>query len=118
MKNLYKGLGIEPCFSTTYHLQMQGQVENNNKWMETYLCMFCSHHQDDWSDLLPMVEFAYNNHHHPLIDMKPFFANFSYHPTLTNILMAAQSDPLIAHMQWIYDAQAECKCTRERSQEI
>src|SRR5258706_132 len=36
-KSLYKGLGIKPCFSTAYHLQTQGQVENNNKWMETYL---------------------------------------------------------------------------------
>ena len=42
-KSLYKGLGIELCFSTAYHPQTQGQVENNNKWMETYLCMFCSH---------------------------------------------------------------------------
>jgi transposase InsO family protein len=42
-KNLYKGLGIKPQFSTTYHPQTQGQVENNNKWMETYLWMFCSH---------------------------------------------------------------------------
>jgi transposase InsO family protein len=42
-KSIYKDLGIEPCFSTAYHLQTQGQVENNNKWMETYLRMFCSH---------------------------------------------------------------------------
>ena len=42
-KSLYKGLRIEPQFSTTYHPQTQGQVENNNKWMKTYLCMFCLH---------------------------------------------------------------------------
>jgi hypothetical protein len=97
---------------------MQGQVENNNKWMETYLCMFCSHHQDDWLDLLPMVEFAYNNHHHPSIDMTPFFVNLGYHPILTNIPTAAQSDPLDVHVQQIYDAQAECKHMIERSQDI
>ena len=39
-----------------------------------------------------MVEFAYNNHHHPLIDTTPFFVNYSYHPTLTNVLSATQSD--------------------------
>jgi IS30 family transposase len=43
MKSIYKDLGIEPCFSTAYHPQTQGQVENNNKWMEMYLRMFCSH---------------------------------------------------------------------------
>ena len=42
-KGIYKELSIEPCFLTAYHLQTQGQVENNNKWMETYLQMFCSH---------------------------------------------------------------------------
>ena len=42
-KSLYKGLSIEPQFLTAYHPQTQGQVENNNKWMETYLCMYCSH---------------------------------------------------------------------------
>ena len=43
MKNIYKELRIKLRFSTAYHPQTQGQVENNNKWMETYLQMFCSH---------------------------------------------------------------------------
>jgi hypothetical protein len=109
MKSLYKGLGIEPHFSTAYHLQTQGQVENNNKWMETYLCMFCSHCQDNWADLLLMAEFSYNNHHHPSIDTTLFFVNFGYHLTLSNVPTAAQSDPPDIRMQQIYDVQAECK---------
>jgi hypothetical protein len=117
-KSLYKGLGIKPCFSTAYHPQTQGQVENNNKWMETYLRMFCSHRQDDWADLLLMAEFSYNNHHHPLIDTTLFFTNFGYHPTLSNVLMAAQSDPPDVRVQRIYDIQVECKRVIERSQEI
>jgi hypothetical protein len=117
-KSLYKGLGIEPRFSTAYHLQTQGQVENNNKWMETYLRMFCSHRQDDWADLLPMAEFAYNNHHHPSIGMTPFFANLGYHPTLTNIPMAAQTNAPDDRIQRIQETQAECRRAIERSQEI
>ena len=65
-----------------------------------------------------MVEFAYNNHHHPLIDATPFFANYSYHPTLMNILSAAQSDEPDEWIQWIRDTQEECKCAIEQSQEI
>ena len=42
-KGIYKELGIELHFSTVYHPQTWGQVKNNNKWMETYLQMFCSH---------------------------------------------------------------------------
>ena len=118
MKNIYKELSIKPCFSTVYHPQTQGQVENNNKWMETYLQMFCSHCQDDWVDLLPMVEFAYNNHHHPSIDTTPFFMNYGYHPTLTNVLSAAQSDKPDEWIQQIWDAQDECKHMIKQSQEV
>jgi len=117
-KSLYKGLGIELQFSTSYHPQTQGQVENNNKWMETYLRIFCSHRQDDWADLLPMAEFAYNNHYHPLIGTTLFFANFGYHPTLMNVPTAAQSDPPDECIQQIQETQAECKQAIKRSQEI
>jgi hypothetical protein len=117
-KSIYKDLRIELHFLTAYHPQTQGQVENNNKWMETYLRMFCSHRQDDWVDLLPMAEFAYNNHHHLLIDMMPFLANYRYHPTLSNVPSAAQMGELDKHIRQIHDMQAECKHVIERSQDI
>ena len=66
-----------------YHPQTQGQVENNNKWVETYIRMFCNHQQNDWVNLLYMAEFAYNNHHHSLIGMSPFKVNVGYDMTLT-----------------------------------
>ena len=117
-KSIYKELSIKPQFSTAYHPQTQGQVENNNKWMEMYLQMFCSHCQDNWVDLLPMVEFAYNNHHHPLINTMPFFTNYGYHLTLTNVPSAAQSTNSNEHIQQIQDVQEECKCAIEQSQEV
>jgi hypothetical protein len=118
MKSIYKDLGIELQFSTAYHPQTQGQVENNNKWMEMYLRMFCSHRQDDWADLLLTAEFAYNNHHHLSINMTPFFANYGYHPTLMNMPSAAQSGEPDKRIQWIHDMQAECKHVIERLQDI
>jgi subtilase family serine protease len=117
-KSIYKDLGIKPRFSTVYHPQTQGQVENNNKWMETYLRMFCSHRQDDWVDLLLTVEFAYNNHYHLSIDTTPFFANYGYHPTLTNVPSAAQLGEPDERIQRIHNTQAECKRAIERSQDI
>jgi hypothetical protein len=82
-QHFFKALHIDQCFSTAYHAQMQGQVENNNKWIETYICMFCNHQQNNWSDLLHMAEFAYNNHMHPSIGMSPFKANTGYDMTPT-----------------------------------
>ena len=55
----------------------------HNKWVETYIHMFCNHKQNNWSDLLHMAEFAYNNHTHPSIGMSPFKANVGYDMTLT-----------------------------------
>ena len=74
--------------------------------------------QDDWVDLLLTVEFAYNNHHHPSIDMTPFFANYGYHPTLMNVLSAGQSGEANEQIQWIHETQEECKHAIEQSQEI
>ena len=57
-------------------------MENNNKWVETYIRMFCNHEQNNWATLLHTAEFAYNNHHHPSIGMSPFRANAGYDMSL------------------------------------
>ena len=80
--------------------------------------MFCSHWQDNWVYLLLMVEFAYNNHHHPSIDTTPFFTNYGYHLTLMNVPSATQSANPNECIQWIWDAQEECKCMIKQSQEV
>jgi hypothetical protein len=67
---------------------------------------------------LPTAEFTYNNHHHPSIDTTPFFVNYGYHPTLTNVASVAQSGEPDERIQRIHDTQAECKCAIERSQDI
>ena len=64
-----------------------------------------------------MAEFVYNNHH-PSIDATPFFMNYGYHPTLTNVLTMGQSGPPDECIQWIHEVQTECKQAIEWSQEI
>lgn len=44
--------------------------------------IFSSYNQDDWSDRLPVAEFAYNTSSHSATTMTPFFANKGYKPTL------------------------------------
>ena len=77
-RRFFKALNIDQRFSTAYHPQTQGQVENNNKWVEMYIRMFCNHEQNNWASLLHTAEFAYNNHHHPSTGMSPFKANTGY----------------------------------------
>jgi hypothetical protein len=116
MKNLYRSLGVNLRFSTTYHPKTQGQVENNNKWLETYLQMFCAYRQDDWVDFLHMAEFAYNNHYHPSIGTSPFFTNYGYHPVYTNCMLLAQVLEMPKCLQAIHEVQAKCQLTLDLAQ--
>jgi hypothetical protein len=50
--------------------------------MEQYLPGFCNYEQDNWVELLPLMEFAYNNSIHKSTLMTPFWANYIYHPTM------------------------------------
>lgn len=38
---------------------------------------------DDWHDLLPIAEFAYNSSHHATIGMSPSRANYGYNPRMS-----------------------------------
>jgi len=90
-KELYQSLGIDQRMSTAYHPQTQGQVENLNGWLETYLRMFISHRQDDWMDFVHKAQFTWNNHYHSSIGTMPFFASKVRHPILTDIPARVQN---------------------------
>ena len=42
--------------------------------------MFMNYKQDDWADLLPLAEYAYNNSVSQGTKLSPFFVNDEYHP--------------------------------------
>ena len=48
--------------------------------LEHYLRMYCSWDQEDWVELLPYVEFCYNNTVHSSTKQTPFFSTFGYYP--------------------------------------
>ena len=118
MRNLYKALGIDQRFSTAYHPESQGQVESNNKWLETYLRIFSAYRQDDWADFLHTAEFAYNNHYHPTIDTTPFYANYGYHPVYTNRASPDQALELPLRLQHIHEVHARCQLAIEKAQRV
>ena len=49
----------------------------------SYLWIYCNYQQDNWSELLPLVEFSYNNALNATTGVSPFFANKGYHPNLS-----------------------------------
>jgi len=44
--------------------------------------VYINYQQDDWVNLLPLAEFAYNNTSHSATMVTPFFANKGFHPKL------------------------------------
>jgi hypothetical protein len=61
--------------SSTFHPQTNGQTKWVNQNLEQYVCYTTNYHQENWLDLLSMVEFAYNNIVHSLTQQTPFYAN-------------------------------------------
>jgi len=80
MKELYRLLGIEATLSTAYHPQTDGQTKHINQELEQYLHIFIGEWQDDWYTLLPLAEFAYNNHVHSSTQQMPFLLDTGWHP--------------------------------------
>ena len=50
--------------------------------MDQYLQAFYNYEQDNWVELLPLAEFAYNNSFHYSPMMTTFWANYNYDPTM------------------------------------
>jgi len=77
---LCKSLGIRRKMSTAYHPQTDGQTERTNQTLEGYLRNFVNYDQNDWYQLLPVAEHAYNNSTTNAHRMSPFYANYGFHP--------------------------------------
>jgi hypothetical protein len=70
-------------FTSGYHPESDGQTERANQTLEQYLWIYCNYQQDNWSKLLPLAEFAYNNAPSTTTGVSPFFTNKEYHPNIS-----------------------------------
>jgi hypothetical protein len=82
-RSLGKALDIRLHFTSGYHPEGDGQTERANQTLEQYLRIYCNYQQDNWSELLPLAEFAYNNAPSATTGVSPFFANKGYHPNIS-----------------------------------
>ena len=69
-------MNLKRRLSTAFHPQTDGQTENMNRTIEQYLRIYCNYQQDNWTNLLSLAEFAYNNAYQPTINCSPFYANY------------------------------------------
>ncbi len=73
-------LSVKLNLSTAFHPQTDGQTERVNQTLEAYMRNYCSYQQDDWSDLLPLAEYAYNSAISEATKFSPFCANYGFEP--------------------------------------
>jgi RNase H-like domain found in reverse transcriptase/Reverse transcriptase (RNA-dependent DNA polymerase)/Integrase zinc binding domain/Chromo (CHRromatin Organisation MOdifier) domain len=79
-KSLMAQLGTNHKLSTAFHPQTDGQTERLNQTLEQYLRSYVNQQQDNWVQLLPMAQLAYNGAKSEPTGVSPFFANFGYEP--------------------------------------
>jgi transposase InsO family protein len=83
-------LGVKQKMSTAFHPQTDAQTERINQTMETYLRCYVNYRQNDWVQLLPLAQFAYNSADQETIGVSPFYANYGYNPTAYQSPIAGQ----------------------------
>ena len=111
-RELARLLQYDIALSTAYHPQTDGETEQVNQELETYLRLFASNKPEEWSNLLPMAEFTHNSATHSVTQRTPFSLMMGYEPRaypplgktfLPNLenrlsnLFAAQDDAQAAH---------------------
>ena len=104
--------------STAYHPQTDGQRERTNQVLEGYLQTFINYTQDDWYQLLPLAEPAFNNSAMDAQKFTPLFANYFFHPQTEWMKETEAHNPgatMSAH--WMQDIHRQAKQTLENTPE-
>ncbi|KAH9657888.1 Endonuclease [Citrus sinensis] len=83
---LFKMLGTDLKFSTSFHPQTDGQTERINSLLEMYLRHYLSAHQRDWAKLLDVAQFSYNLQRSEATGKSPFEIIMGFQPTTPNAI--------------------------------
>ena len=76
-------VGTQQKLSTSFHPQTDGQTERVNAIVEQYLRGYCNYQQDNWTELLTLAKFSYNNTLSTTTGMTPFRNMYGIDPRYT-----------------------------------
>jgi hypothetical protein len=77
---LMQHLSVKHKMSTAYHPQTDGQTERLNQTLEQYLRHYVNTRHNNWVELLPLAQIAYNHSPTTTTGTSPFYANFGFEP--------------------------------------
>jgi hypothetical protein len=94
---LMQHLSVKHKMSTAYHPQTDGQTERLNQTLEQYLRHYVNTRHNNWVELLPLAQIAYNHSPTTTTGTSPFYANFGYEPRdFTGISEVIADNPVAA----------------------
>ena len=102
-------LGIKQKMSSAFQAETDGQTERVNQSVELYIRIFGNHEQDNWEELLPLAEYAYNNSVTSANGLSPFYANYGFHPRSNwPIDRAVQNPASKTYTHWMTSVHQTC----------
>ena len=81
-KSLWSLLDTKLAMSTAFHPETDGQTERTNRTLEQMLRAYTNKQQDNWDELLPYCEMAYNNSKIVSTGYSPFYLNYGQEMSL------------------------------------
>ena len=72
---MFSLLGTDLRFSTTFHVEIDGQSEVTICMLENFLRPYIEHRPSTWTAQLPLAEFAVNNAVNVSMGFTPFYLN-------------------------------------------
>jgi RNase H-like domain found in reverse transcriptase/Reverse transcriptase (RNA-dependent DNA polymerase)/Integrase zinc binding domain/Retroviral aspartyl protease/Chromo (CHRromatin Organisation MOdifier) domain len=89
-KSLWSLLDTKLLMSTAFHPQTDGQTERMNRTLEQMLRAYTNKNQNNWDELLPYAEMAYNNSKQVATGQSPFYLSYGQDPLLPASLIATE----------------------------
>ena len=109
---LWLWLGLNATGITSYHLEIDGQMEMVNQVIEDILCAYCSRESKAWFNYLPLVDFAYNSSFHQSIGMSPFKALYGQ-DCITPLSWSNPTIRIEASLQMLEEMEEQTKLIRK-----
>ena len=82
---------VKKNLSTAFHPQTDGLTERMNQNLESYLRCYVNYHQDNWAELLPSAEFAYNQSRNTATRRTPFSMAYKFTPEFRTQIAAKRT---------------------------
>ena len=90
-KNLMLQLSTRVKLASTYHPQTNRLTERMNRTLIGLIRKVCVQHKEKWVQVLPLLEFAYNNSIHSVTGVSPFRAIQGQDPIVPATLLVPRS---------------------------